>query len=200
MDATLGVAALPGKALEVVTQAAFGGAGGRSDNLLYSGGSISGATWAGPGPHILGLPPFELEEIFQLPTMVGGSSVTPTVLYAFSGPDGARPNGSLVADAQGNLYGTTRGGRLCHARHGLQADQSPRDRRGLLTILHTFTGPDGANPAAGVTFGPDGSLLAAHGIDRRIAKAIPGKEHHPRQPPNHGRKSNVRIRSGRRLS
>lgn len=43
-----------------------------------------------------------------------GSGWTFTTLYTFSGNDGARPNGQLVLDSSGNLYGTTEEG----GRHG----------------------------------------------------------------------------------
>src|ERR1700683_1523198 len=33
-----------------------------------------------------------------------------TILYSFSGPDGANPTSGLIADAAGALYGTTSGG------------------------------------------------------------------------------------------
>ena len=35
---------------------------------------------------------------------------TYTVLHVFKGPDGALPNGGLISDADGNLYGTTYAG------------------------------------------------------------------------------------------
>ena len=38
-------------------------------------------------------------------------SGTETVLYSFAGgSDGANPDGGLIADSSGNLYGTTEGG------------------------------------------------------------------------------------------
>jgi uncharacterized repeat protein (TIGR03803 family) len=39
-----------------------------------------------------------------------GSSWTFTTLHTFSGPDGETPNGQLVLDSSGNLYGTTESG------------------------------------------------------------------------------------------
>ena len=79
-----------------------------------------------------------------------------TVLYAFgaSSPDGAHPNGGLVRDSAGNLYGTTRDG-------GAFGDGSvyELDANGQLTILHSFTwGDDGAFPFAGVTLSPTGKI------------------------------------------
>ena len=60
-----------------------------------------------------------------------------TTLHAFSGPDGASLDAAVIADASGNLYGTTLAGGLDRLRHRLQArrrqrlraDDPPRLRR-----------------------------------------------------------------------
>jgi uncharacterized repeat protein (TIGR03803 family) len=71
-----------------------------------------------------------------------------TVLYSFTGldevgvsTDGQSPDGRLARDEEGNLYGTaTRGGL---SDEGILFKV---DRTGKETVLHTFTGPDGADP------------------------------------------------------
>jgi uncharacterized repeat protein (TIGR03803 family) len=85
---------------------------------------------------------------------------TETVLYSFTGgSDGRLPQSSLVMDAKGNLYGTTTyGGDLsCNSGAGCGAvfklDTSGKER-----VLHSFAGPDGAFPEAGVIWGTDGNL------------------------------------------
>jgi uncharacterized repeat protein (TIGR03803 family) len=63
-----------------------------------------------------------------------------TVLYSFSGPDGAYPAASLIHDPAGNLYGTTNGSvanDLCPAGCGTVFKL---DTSGKLTVLHSFTG------------------------------------------------------------
>ena len=55
--------------------------------------------------------------------------------------DGQSPDGRLARDEEGNLYGTaTRGGL---SDEGILFKV---DRTGKETVLHTFTGPDGADP------------------------------------------------------
>jgi uncharacterized repeat protein (TIGR03803 family) len=51
-------------------------------------------------------------EIFELsPSATAGTEWHKTVLYRFSGgDDGSTPEGGLIFDAAGNLYGTTSGG------------------------------------------------------------------------------------------
>jgi uncharacterized repeat protein (TIGR03803 family) len=70
------------------------------------------------------------------------------VLYSFTGADGSYPTGALIRDSAGNLYGTTDVGgatSTCHPTHGCGVvfKLSPT---GTETVLHSFAGPDGANP------------------------------------------------------
>ena len=59
-----------------------------------------------------------------------------SVLYSFTGgSDGGYPNSNLVLDTAGNLYGTT-----------LFNNVFELTPSGALTLLHTFTGPDGWSP------------------------------------------------------
>ena len=84
-----------------------------------------------------------------------------TMLHAFVGSDGIRPEGGLVQDSKGNLYGVAfYGGDLSCKSTGFQYPYDPGnyepgcgtifklDVHGNFTILHTFSGPgDGAGPA-----------------------------------------------------
>jgi uncharacterized repeat protein (TIGR03803 family) len=77
-----------------------------------------------------------------------------TVLYSFTGtPDGAGPEGALVRDAAGNLYGTT-------YRGGSSDDGTvfKLDTAGKETVLHSFNRPDGSWPAAGLARDSSGNL------------------------------------------
>ena len=77
-------------------------------------------------------------------------------LYSFTGgDDGANPIGTLVQDAEGNLYGTAADGGA-FVLYGTVFKLSPA---GKLTVLHAFTGgEDGASPVAGVIRDSSGTL------------------------------------------
>lgn len=86
------------------------------------------------------------------------------VLHAFAGGnDGSAPNGPLVFDASGNLYGTTFGD-TTHAGTVFRLTPNRLSFGWTETILYEFqgipygSGPDGANPAAGLIFDGAGNL------------------------------------------
>ena len=139
----------------------YGGAIPLNGNLLYRNQQLYGTTYAGGmivGPNEADLGATDLGAIYQYST-TGASHESPVSLYGFSGPDGAHPNGGLVADARGDLYGTTQVG----GAHNLGtvfrlAPPASAGGTWALTTLHSFAGPDGSNPGAGLTFGPNGAL------------------------------------------
>jgi uncharacterized repeat protein (TIGR03803 family) len=93
--------------------------------------------------------------VFQLT-----SRGTETVLYAFKGgSDGKAPQGTLIRDNSGNLYGTTEDGGGCTIISfgcGTVFKIAPN---GTETILHVFAGgTDGAFPSAGVIADKQGNL------------------------------------------
>jgi uncharacterized repeat protein (TIGR03803 family) len=66
-------------------------------DLIFNGGNLYGTTAAG-GPSDGGT-------AFELVSTAG--SWTETVLYSFSDGDGGGPEGGVIFDTTGNLYGTT---------------------------------------------------------------------------------------------
>lgn len=98
-----------------------------------------------------------------------------TVLYSFTGQccavpttDGVDPQGGVIMDSAGNLYGTT-----AYGGSSGWGTVYKLDPTGHETILHNFTGaftgPDGGLPLAGVTLDSAGNLygttdLGGHSI------------------------------------
>lgn len=83
---------------------------------------------------------------------------TETVLHSFTGRhDGDTPAGSLIADKNGNLYGTTfYGSAKCYIGCGTVFTLAPG---GTLTVLHNFIGgSDGGGPLAGLISDGAGNL------------------------------------------
>ncbi len=72
------------------------------------------------------------------------------VIYSFAyGADGAAPQGGVIRDAQGNLYGTTQQGAGTGCGGGGCGTVFKLTPAGKETILHVFTGDDGAFPVPG---------------------------------------------------
>ena len=85
-----------------------------------------------------------------------------TILYNFSGLDGSSPDGSLVFDTAGNLYGTTAGGGTLGG--GIVFELSPTSSGPWAeTILHNFgngtDSTDGYDPQAEMVFDSAGNLF-----------------------------------------
>ena len=92
------------------------------------------------------------------------------VIYSFAyGADGAAPQGGVIRDAQGNLYGTTQQGAGTGCGGGGCGTVFKITPKGKETILHVFTGDDGATPVPGLVADAAGNLYgtAIHGGPRR---------------------------------
>jgi len=110
--------------------------------------------------------------IFQL-TRGSDGKWSETVLHVFTGSDGWFPNGSLVADKAGNLYGTTvyGGPNGCSSLGCGVAFELERGDSGdwTFSVLHRFfqKAGDGAQPYAGMIFDSKGNLYGptSHGCN-----------------------------------
>jgi uncharacterized repeat protein (TIGR03803 family) len=85
------------------------------------------------------------------------------VFYKFKGKaDGQAPNGPLVQDSAGNLYGTTALGGMYSSTVEGEGTIFKLDPSGNETILHVFSpftpGPEGNAPGAGLYRDPAGNL------------------------------------------
>jgi uncharacterized repeat protein (TIGR03803 family) len=125
--------------------------------LMDASGNIYGTTVSG-GSVSNGFCPGGCGTVFELDTH--GVEI---VLHSFTGPDGANPVANLIMDGKGNLYGTTAAGGLldtfdctrigttgCGVIFKLSGSKQ--------TVLHRFTGVDGAWPQAGLAADRAGTL------------------------------------------
>jgi uncharacterized repeat protein (TIGR03803 family) len=80
------------------------------------------------------------------------------IIYSFGGSDGYEPLGTLIRDKNGALYGTTYAGGA--SDEGVVFMLSRSAGKWSDTTLHEFDSfdQDGANPFAGLAFGPSGTL------------------------------------------
>jgi uncharacterized repeat protein (TIGR03803 family) len=129
-------------------------------NTPYSGlvsdaaGNLYGTTFEGGTTEFYGT-------VFELTP--GTSGWTESVLHNFvNGHDGSVPQGGLIMDSSGNLYGTTiqGGGFSC----GTVFRLSPAAGGGWTeTIPFTFDCSDGLDPAGTLVFDPAGNLYGTAG-------------------------------------
>jgi len=100
--------------------------------------------------------------IFELKPQ-GDGMWSEETLYTFQGSDGSEPNGPLVLDASGNLYGTTFGGGTYNS--GVAFQLTPH-AGGTWSekVLHSFCSlqncADGAYPFSGLIFDAAGNLYS----------------------------------------
>jgi uncharacterized repeat protein (TIGR03803 family) len=125
------------------------GAFPRSAPIVDAAGNVYGTTsgWLPSGPYTYGT-------VFKLDA---ANAYTLTTLHQFSDAGGSFPFASVIADAAGDLYGTTWGGQLGHEASVVFRLESANDW--ALRILHTFDGEDGFAPSAPLVAGAPGKLF-----------------------------------------
>ena len=147
--------------------------GGWTESVLYSfaGGSDGGFPAAGlifdPSGNLYGATTHggtgSGGTVFEL-TPSNGSWIY-SLVYSFSGPPKAScgPQGSLVMDGAGNLYGTT----FCDGAHGFGSvfELTPSGGGWTYTALYDFTGArNGGYPYGSVVFDSNGNLYGTASI------------------------------------
>jgi hypothetical protein len=151
------------------------------DLVFDKAGNLYGATLFGGGKGTTcdSLYGGQCGTVFKLsPPKTKGGKWTEKVLHSFAGVqpgqefgDGASPNGGLVLDSVGAVYGTTfNGGYNCPHRSDqgcgtvFQLKPPTKTRGWIEKQIHVFkNGDDGTQPSAGVVFGVDGLLYGGAG-------------------------------------
>ena len=98
--------------------------------------------------------------MFEIAKVDGTYAGTPTTLVSFNGTNGANPFGHLIADAAGNLFGTTFV--WWDERQQHQHSRSPmwgERLRQYADHARHFNGTNGANPFAGLIADAAGNLF-----------------------------------------
>jgi uncharacterized repeat protein (TIGR03803 family) len=138
-----------GQGSETVIYNFPGGAGGQTPGglIVDASGNFYGVTQDG-GANGYGA-------VFELSPASGGGW-TESVLYSFAGgSSGQQPQGNLVFDAAGNLYGTAWGGN----GYGIVYKLAPARSGWKQRVLYTFSGGgDGATPWSGLAIDAAGNL------------------------------------------
>ncbi len=140
----------PQKVLHTFTGGVDGGQPYQAGVIFDPAGNLYGVTQLG-GAYGQGA-------VFQLNPSPGGTW-TENVLYSFIGaPDGERPQGGLIIDGAGNLYGTTSSGGDSGCGTVFKLAQS--DSSWAFTVLYSFAGgQDGCSPQSDLSFLPDGYIF-----------------------------------------
>jgi uncharacterized repeat protein (TIGR03803 family) len=127
------------------------------DLLIDAAGRLYGTTEIGGKPHSCGT--LGCGTVYTLTS--SGGTWTETVLYQFQGlTDGAFPNGGVIFDTAGNLYGTT----CCGGSHnsGTVFKLTSSGSGWTESLLYTFQGlTDGNEPVTGLVFDTEGNLYGS---------------------------------------
>lgn len=143
---------------ETVLYAFLGGSDGivpQGSLIADANGDLFGVTSEGGSYNGSACAEFGCGTVFEL--QPNGNKTT---LYSFSGgSDGELPSGGLIADAAGNLYGTTEGGGTCSGNPAGCGTVFKVTRGGAETVFYTFQGgSDGEEPLAGLIVDSSGNF------------------------------------------
>ncbi|HEX3882734.1 MAG TPA: choice-of-anchor tandem repeat GloVer-containing protein [Stellaceae bacterium] len=119
--------------------------------IADSAGNLFGTTGGG-GLHDDGT-------VFEIAKIGDTYASTPTTLVTFDGINGADPLAGLIADAAGNLFGTTRGDGLNNDGTVFEIVKSGDTYAGTPITLASFSGTDGSSPDAGLLADAAGNLF-----------------------------------------
>ncbi len=131
--------------------------------IADAAGDLFGTTQAGGGANNDGT-------VFEIVKTGSGYASTPTVLFSFDGTHGASPVAGLIADAAGNLFGTTAAGGANNRGTVFEIVKTGSGYASTPTVLFSFDDSHGARPEAGLIADAAGDLFgttAAGGTNSR---------------------------------
>ncbi len=144
-----------GYASRPTTLVSFNGADGQlpsGDLIADAAGDLFGTTRAGGGGPNTGT-------VFEITKTSTGYASTPTTLVSFNGTDGSSPVAGLIADAAGNLFGTTALGGANGDGTVFEIAKTGGGYASTPTTLLTFNGTNGSSPVAGLIADAAGNLF-----------------------------------------
>jgi uncharacterized repeat protein (TIGR03803 family) len=97
--------------------------------------------------------------VFEIAKTAGGYAGTPTTLVSFDDANGAFPNGSLIADADGDLFGTTLDGGANDDGVVFEIAKTAGGYAGTPTTLVSFNGTNGFLPGGSLITDANGDLF-----------------------------------------
>src|SRR5579872_2174533 len=97
--------------------------------------------------------------VFEIAKTTGGYVTTPTTLVSFNGDDGGLPEGSLIADSKGDLFGTASNGGANGAGAVFEIAKTAGGYASTPTTLVSFNVYDGMEPSAGLLADASGDLF-----------------------------------------
>ena len=136
------------------TLVSFSGSNGKdlyTGVLIDSAGDVFGTT-VGGGADGDGT-------VFEIVDTNGTYASAPATLVNFDGMDGIAPRGNLIADAAGDLFGTTIGGGSSNDGTAFEIVRNNGTYASAPTILADFNGANGANPYGGLIADAAGNLF-----------------------------------------
>ena len=187
-----------GYASHPATLVSFNGTNGQDPNsslIADANGNLFGTTHTGGASTACSTLPVVAVvgcgTVFEIAKTAAGYASLPTTLVSFNGTDGAAPLGSLIADAAGNLFGTTLTGGASNActYFGVAGCGTVfeifKTRAGYASIpttLISFNGTNGSFPFTGLIADAAGNLYgttsggggSGHGTVFEIAKTAAG--------------------------
>jgi uncharacterized repeat protein (TIGR03803 family) len=97
--------------------------------------------------------------VFEIIKTAHGYASTPITLVSFNETNGRLPEGTLIADAKGDLFGTTAQGGTNGDGTVFEIAKTATGYASTPTTLVSFNGTDGAAPLASLTADAKGDLF-----------------------------------------